>query len=355
MKSQPEKYRHSILITLLIMLVLPSNMVSQSTLTVGEVSTAPGEKKSGYIIVPGGEDDGQVKIPITVINGKNDGPTLALVAGVHGYEYPPVLAMTKLSMDLNPADISGKVIIVHVANIPSFLKRTVYYNPYDWQNFNRVFPGKIDGTSSERIAYQVTKEVIDQCDYLIDNHCGDGNEDLMRYLYYTETGNPELDEKTKGLAISFNLTVIVHEKGRTKDLQNSMYVSNTALLRGKPAISTEVGKLGQTDESDVNEVLRGNYNIMKHLKMIEGEPEILFESVWVEKYQIIRSEHKEGLYYPLVSRGDHVQEGQLVGYLTDYFGNRLQYIRSPYDGIVLYIIATPPMSEGEPMVMIGSF
>ena len=339
----------------LLTLISYNNALSQEVFRVGEVETIPGEKKSGYIIVPGGEDSGEVKVPITVINGKMSGPVLALIAGVHGYEYPPVLAMIRLSTELDPEKVKGKVIIVHVANIPSFLKRTVYYNPYDWQNFNRVFPGKIDGSNSERIAYQITKEVIDQCDYLIDNHCGDGNEDLMRYLYFTETGNPELDLKTKALAINFNLKVIVHETGRTKDIEKSMYVSNTALLRGKPAISTEVGKLGQTDESDVLEVMRGNYNIMKHLKMIEGEPDLRFESVWVEEYQIIRSEHPEGLFYPLVSRGDHVQKDQLVGYLTDYFGNRLQDVKSPYDGIVLYIIATPPMSEGEPMAMIGRF
>lgn len=336
-------------------LVFYTDAVSQEIFRVGEVETVPGEKKSGYIIVPGGEDSGEVKVPITVVNGKKSGPVLALIAGVHGYEYPPILAMTRLSIELDPAELSGKVIIVHVANVPSFLKRTVYYNPYDWQNFNRVFPGEKDGTNSERIAYRITEEVIDRCDYLIDNHCGDGNEDLMRYLYCTETGDPELDSKTRGLAVNFNLKVIVHETGRTKDIEKSMYVSNTALLRGKPAISTEVGKLGQTDESDVLEVMRGNYNVLKHLDMIKGEPDIRFESVWVEEYQIIRSEHPEGLYYPLVSRGDHVQKGQLVGYLNDYFGNRLQDVRSPYDGIVLYIIATPPMSEGEPMVMIGRF
>lgn len=349
------KVRNSFSIIIAILFLIPFSLFSQSVLQVGEVSALPGEKKSGYINVPGGEDDGPVRIPVTVINGIKDGPTLALIAGVHGYEYPPVLAMTEISKMVEAAEISGKIIIVHVAHIPSFLKRTVYYNPYDWQNFNRVFPGKVDGASSERIAFQVTKEVIDKCDYLIDNHCGDGNEDLMRYLYFTETGNPELDVKTRGLAESFNLPVIVHETGRTKDVQNSMYVSNTALLRGKPAISTEVGKLGQADESDVNEIIRGNFNIMKHLGMMEGKPEILFESVWVEEYQIIRSEKPEGLFYPLVSRGDHVQEGQLVGYLNDYFGKRLQDVRSPYDGIVLYIIATPPMSEGEPMVMIGAF
>ena len=242
-----------------------------------------------------------------------------------------------------------------MANVPSFLKRTIYYNPYDWKNQNRVFPGKIDGTSSERIAFQLTKEVIDRCDYLIDNHCGDGNEDLVQYLYCTETGNPELDEKTKGLAVSFNLKVIVHETGRTKDVTNSMYVSNTALLRGKPAISTEAGKLGRTDEEDVQTMLRGNYNILKHLDMIEGEPVMLFESVWVQEYTIIRSEHDEGMFFPLLSRGDHVQEGELVGYLTDYFGNVLQEVNAPYNGIILYIIGTPPMSKGEPMVSVGRY
>lgn len=342
-------------IIILLIGIISIPVIAQKSIRVGEVNALPGEKKSGYIMVPAGEDSGIVRIPITIINGIKDGPTLALIAGVHGYEYPPVLAMTRLSQQLDPKDISGKVIIVHVANIPSFLKRTVYYNPYDWKNFNRVFPGKIDGSNSERMAYQITKEVIDQCDYLIDNHCGDGNEDLMQYLYCTEIGDPELDQKTRQLAINFNLKVIVHETGRTKDLENSMYVSNTALLRGKPAISIEAGKLGGTAEEDIMAIMKGSYNILKHLKMIAGEPKLDFESVWAKGYTIIRSEHDEGLYYPLVSRGDHVQKGELVGYLTDYFGNRLQEVKAPFDGIILYIVATPPMVKGEPMASIGRF
>jgi predicted deacylase len=343
------------LVYLLLGLLLSGNLPAQQIFSVGGVQTLPGQKKTGYIVVPAGADCSEVNVPITVVNGSHEGPVLALVAGVHGYEYPPILALTRMAHELDPEQVSGKVIIVHVANVPSFLKRTIYYNPYDWKNFNRVFPGKADGTSSERIAYQITKEVIDQCDYLIDNHCGDGNEDLMRYLYCTEIGDPDVDLRTRELAIHFNLKVIVQETNRTKDTEQSLYVSNTALLRGKPAISTEVGKLGQTDESDVLEVMRGNYNILKHLGMIKGTPDIRFESVWVKEYQIIRSDHPAGLYFPLVSRGDHVQEGELVGYLTDFFGNRLQEVISPYDGIVLYIIATPPMNEGEPMAMIGRF
>ena len=183
---------------------------SQS-IRVGEVSASPGEKKSGFIIVPAGQDGPEVKIPVTVINGVNEGPVLALIAGIHGYEYPPVLALQRLRFELDPAQISGAVILVHIANVPSFLKRTIYYNPYDWKNLNRVFPGKEKATMSERIAFQITKEVIDKCDYLIDNHCGDGNEDLMPYLYCAEIGQAEVDAQTRELAVNYGIRVIVHE------------------------------------------------------------------------------------------------------------------------------------------------
>ena len=339
----------------ILILTFSISLFAQGTFKVGEVSTKPGDKKSGFIIVPSGSDGDEVKIPITVVNGVKSGPVLALVAAVHGYEYPPVIALQRMIKLLDPSEISGKVIIVHVANVPSFLKRTVYYGPHDWKNLNRVFPGKIDGTMSERIAYQITKEVVDKCDALLDNHCGDGNEDLMPYLYCTqETGNPDLDKKIKGLATSFGLKVIVRETGRTKDANQSLYLSNTAILRGKPAISTEAGKLGRSDEDDIIRVVRGCFNVMKHLKMMKGEPELLFEPVWVQEYQIIRSEH-DGIFYNLVSRGDHVQKGELVGYLTDFFGNVIQKVHAPHSGIVLYIIGTPPLSKGEPMVSVGKF
>ena len=337
------------------LLMVFSACSAQKAFKVGDVTAYPGEKSSGYIIVPPGKDCGQIKIPVTIINGTKEGPVLALVAGTHGYEYPPILAMMRLAQAISPEKVSGKIVIVHVANIPSFLKRTIYYNPYDWKNFNRVFPGTIDGTSSERMAYMITKEVIDKCDYLIDNHCGDGNEDLMQYLYYTETGNLVVDKISKELAINFNLKVIVHDTGRTKDINNSLYLSNTALLRGKPSISIEAGKLGGTDEDDIIAILRGSYNTMKYLKMIEGDPELLFESVWVEEYVILTSEQDQGIFTPLLSRGGHVQKGELVGYLSDYFGNIIQRVYSPFNGIVLYIIATPPINKGEPMVMIGKF
>ncbi len=325
----------------------------QETLKVGGVSCSPGELKSGFINVPSGSDGPEIQIPITVVNGKKKGPTLALTAGIHGYEYPPILALLRLKKQLDPSLLAGAVIMVHVVNIPSFLKRTIYYNPYDWKNQNRAFPGIIDGTMTERIAFQITNQVLKQCDYHLDLHCGDGNEDLMTYLYYTETGNSELDKKTMELAINFGFKTIIHVTADPGEQKASM-CANASLFMEKPSITVECGRLGRSDEKDIAALLHGCSNILKFLRMIDGEPELLFDPIWVRKTTYIRSEH-EGLFYPLSHGGAHVQKGELLGYLTDFFGNIIQEAVAPHDGIVMYIIATPPMSIGEPMVKIGGF
>jgi predicted deacylase len=325
----------------------------RETLEVGEVICSPGELKSGFINVPSGSDGPEIRIPITIVNGRREGPILALTAGIHGYEYPPVLALQRLKQELDPASMSGAVIMVHVVNIPSFLKRTIYYNPFDWKNQNRVFPGIVDGTMTERIAFQVTNQVLKQSDYHLDLHCGDGNEDLMTYLYYTETGNPELDKKTKELAINFGFKTIIHVMANPGQQKASM-CANASLFMGKPAITVECGKLGRTDDRDIAAILHGCANILKYLGMIEGKARLLFDPIWVRKTTYIRSNH-DGLFYPLSHGGAHVQKGELLGYLTDFFGNILQNAVAPHDGVVMYIIATPPMSKGEPMVKIGGF
>src|SRR6266403_3500419 len=97
-----------------------------------------GEMASGTI------DLGDAVIPITVFHGTKPGPVLALVAGNHGYEYPPILALQNLRPRINPKKLAGTVIMVHVANMPSFLGRTVYFSPIDQKNLNRVYPGKAD-------------------------------------------------------------------------------------------------------------------------------------------------------------------------------------------------------------------
>src|SRR6476646_4994853 len=131
--------------------------------------------ESRLIEVPAAGDAG-TSIPITTVRGARPGPVLALIAGNHGYEYPPILALQQFRAQVVPEELSGTIIMVHVANMPSFLGRTVYFSPVDGKNLNRVYPGNADGTVSERIALAITNEVIENADYVLDLHCGDGNE-----------------------------------------------------------------------------------------------------------------------------------------------------------------------------------
>ena len=154
---------------------------SADDFTVGELTLPRGERLSGFITVPEGMDEGTT-IPVTIVHGASDGPVLALIAGIHGYEYPPITALQAMRTQLDPASLSGTVILVHIANVPAFLGRTIYYSPDDGKNLNRMFPGDPDGTISQRIAHILTTEVIEQANYLIDLHAGDGNEALRPYV-----------------------------------------------------------------------------------------------------------------------------------------------------------------------------
>lgn len=322
-----------------------------SAFSVGEVRAVPGQAASGYLEVP--EKDGiGTSIPLTIIHGAKEGKCLAFVAGVHGYEYAPILALYRLKDMIAPQELSGTVILVHIANLPAFQKRTIYYNPFDWKNLNRVFPGNPQGSLSQRIAHVLTEEVIKKCDALVDLHCGDGNEALIPYSYWMKVGEKVLDESSRQMALAFGISPIIIDETRPKDLASARYLANTALLLGKPAITTESGYLGKTDEASIRRNLSGILNMMKLFRLIEGQPDLQTEPVWIDRYEVIFSK-TDGLFFPRVERGTYVRENQLIGMTTDYLGNIKEELRAPLSGIMLYIIETPPTSVGEPLFEVG--
>jgi hypothetical protein len=320
--------------------------------TVGPVTAPAGALASGEIQVAAGKDEATT-IPITVLHGAKPGPVLALVAGNHGYEYTPILALQRLRTRLDAKQLSGTLILVHVANMPSFLRRTIYYSPVDGKNLNRVYPGKTDGTVSERIAYHITKEVIERASYVMDLHCGDGNEALRPYSYWdVNGGGKEVIEKSKQMALAFGLDHIVMDKERPTDAANSLYCSTTAVTRGKPAITIESGGLGVTDDESIARIVNGVLNVMRHLQMLPGAARMVEHPLFIDRSEVLRSA-TTGIFYPLVERGHTIAQGTLMGYVTDFFGKRTYELRAPFAGEVLYILGTPPVSKGEPLAMIG--
>ena len=329
--------------------ILPAQ---QQVLRIGSAAARAGEIGSGFIDVPAGVDSA-TRIPITIARGRESGPTLALIAGTHGSEVAPIIALQRVRRDLDLTQLRGTLILVHVANLPSFLGRTIYYSPVDHKNLNRVYPGKADGTVSERIAYAITREVIERADYLVDMHAGDGNESLRPYSYWSPLGlNARADSIARAMALAWGSEQIVIDTARPHDPQASVYTQNTAQLRGKPALTTETGYLGMPAEEMVQRNVEGAFRVLRFLRMLPGPVPPVEHPVWVDPAVVLRSPGT-GLWYPRVERGQFVQKGAVVGALTDFFGTELAQIRAPFAGVVMYVVATPAMSAGEPLGMIG--
>jgi predicted deacylase len=342
-----------IIVVIGLAIVLASSAAAQdrATFKVGSATAARGQKATGVIEAPAGSDAG-ASIPVAVFHGAKPGPALALVSGAHGTEYASIIALEKLIGLIDPAEISGTVIIVPLVNIPSFERKTPHVNPVDGKSMNRMYPGKMDGTQTDRVSYMITKQVVEQCDHLIDLHGGDMDESLRPYSYWTKTGDEQQDRVSREMVLAFGLDHIIISADRPKDPQASRYLENTATTRGKPSITVEAGHAGTVESDDVNALVNGCLSVMRYLKMSPGSPSAVEHPVWIEKVAPLASE-QTGIFYPLVRRGTYVEQGMRVGYVTDYLGKTIFEARAPASGVVLYICAVPSMTKGATIANIG--
>lgn len=337
---------------LIISLLIPIATWSQVTpFSFAGYSIQPGQRQSLQIPVAAGNDS--TIIPVTVIHGVKAGPVLAITAGVHGYEYPPIMALQQLPGLLQAADISGTVILVHVANVPAFLGRSIYYNPVDGKNLNRSFPGSPDGSLTDRMAWTLVQQVISRCNYFVDVHAGDGNEDLHPYVgYYNYHDHDTLTGHSRKMAYALGFGYIIPIPWNPAPGAPSMYGTREAMLRDIPTIAIECGRLGIVVPEDVQKINTALTSLMRHLHMLPGKPLQSRKPVIVKERSYINSEYT-GIFYSTLKSNDRVRKGMKLGHYTDLFGRHLGDVMSPIDGRIIYKIGTPPVNKGETLFCIG--
>ncbi len=332
-------------------LFLAPTAFGQSRFAVGTASAAPGQKATGYLEVPAGVDPA-TNIPVVVVNGAKPGKILALVSGAHGTEYVSIIAIEELIGELDPAQISGTVILVPLVNIASFEQKVPHVNPVDGKSMNRFYPGKADGTQTERASYLITKEIVDRCDYLIDYHGGDLDESLRPYAYWGPTGRDAQDRISKEMVLAFGLDHIIIWRERPSDPAATRYLDNTASVRGKPSIVVEAGHAGTVETDDVALLVNGTLSTMRALKMLPGEAHPIENPVWIEKLVDVLADGP-GIWYPLVKRGTYVEAGMKLGTVTDFFGKVIAEPRAPVSAVVLHVNAVPSLKKGDNIADLG--
>ncbi|HEV8117752.1 MAG TPA: M14 family metallopeptidase [Thermoanaerobaculia bacterium] len=329
----------------------PCAGAERNSFAVGTAVAAEGREATGTIEVPAGVDPA-LHIPVALFHGAWPGPVLALVAGSPGTEYASILALEKLIGRIDPTELSGTLIVVPLINIPSFEGKIAHVNPVDGKSMNRFYPGKADGTQTERAAYAITREVVEKCDYLIDLHGGDLDENLRPYSYWARTGNEKQDAASRGMVLAFGLDHIILANDRPRDPAASRYLETTAATRGKPSITVEAGRSGRADSEDIEALANGCLSVMRYLKILPGTPSPVERPVWIEKVVTLSSDHS-GIFYPRVDRGDYVESGMKIGLLTDYLGKTIAEPRATATGVILYVAALPSMKKGDTVANIG--
>jgi predicted deacylase len=315
-------------------------------MAVGEITAEPGQTARGFLTADVGRGV-TVRMPVVVINGKGEGPVFVVTAGVHGAEYPGIEAAIRLSRTLNPAEVRGAVVIVPLVSVPAFQRRAIYVNPLDGINFNRVCPGNPTGTITEIMAHLLFKNVIAQADYYIDLHGGDMIEALVPFTLYYKSGNQKVDETSKALAEAYGIPIILG----TTALRGGTYGAAAAM--GKPAILTEAGGQGILDEPSALTHIHGVLNVLKKFGGLPGAPETGPAPVYYNKFVWVAAE-QDCVYYPKVTVGQRVKEGDLIAEFTDLFGEKIGQLRSPASGPVLFLVTSPAINKSDPLMAIGA-
>lgn len=320
-------------------------MNDATSLSVGPLSAAPGTKTTGMIDVDLGT--AHVSIPVVLVNGTAPGPRAGVTAGIHGCEYVGIAALRKVTQELEPADLTGSLVAVLASSPAAFAARSIYVNPLDRTNLNRVFPGKPDGSPSERLADWLYQNVIRPSDRYVDMHCGDMNEALTSFAGVEETGDKAVDDIAVAMANAYGLDYVVYGplKGST---------TTSAAELGIPAVLGEVGGQGLWPEDDVALHAAGVRRALHAAGVLRDPGEgprrqsrRLATDVWLRSTE-------NGCFHPAVEVGASVRKGQFVGQVEDFFGAPVQKVEAPIDGVVLFLVTSLAMNAGDPLLAIGA-
>lgn len=298
---------------------------------------AAGERWSGLLDVLPGEAP---PLPCVVVQGDAPGPRLVVTAGVHGAEYASIVAAQRIAR-LPAAGLRGTLVVAPILNTAAYFARSIYVNPLDGKNLNRVFPGAANGSASERLAHWTVTTLLAGADATVDLHGGDLVEALTPFVLHHAD-----DAEGRALADAFGLGYRVAQSG------GGMTVAAAHAI-GVPAVLAEAGGQGLWPEEAVATLEHGVLRVMRALGMRAEAPDTGVVPQAVSTFAWSRSE-ATGCWVPAVGVGQTVRPGDPLGVVTDLLGTTVQEPRSEVAGTVLFAVSSLAINAGDPLVGVGA-
>ncbi|WP_126662092.1 succinylglutamate desuccinylase/aspartoacylase family protein [Haloterrigena salifodinae] len=306
------------------------------TTTLGTASAAPGEMDTGRLEVGETRDGSSFGLPVAVINGARAGKTLYLQAASDGDELNGVGVIQRVVPQLDPAEITGTILIVGIVNYHAF-QVAEHRNPIDDTKMNRAYPGNEAGTSSERIA-AATFEIATRADLILDLHQGSTSRMIDEVRVRCGKRHRLHDDCLK-LAKVFGCGYILDQKGPDGQL------ARAAPDEGIPTVDPELGGTVGWDEESIRKGVEGVFNVLTYYDFLEGETtvETQTRANGFEQYGAPGG----GLISFERDLGERVRRGDLLFELTTPFGERKAEVTADSNGILWRTRRLPQVASGE--------
>lgn len=303
----------------------------------------PGEHKIIQVPMPKLYDCTPIHMPVHVIRGKKEGPTLVITAAIHGDEVNGVEIVRRLIKKPILKKIAGTIIAIPIVNVYGFLYQDRYL--MDRRDLNRSFPGSAKGSLGGRLAHLISKEIISKATHCIDLHSGS----LQRTNLPQIRADLEVKE-VKALAKAFNAPIIMDAKLRDGSLRQ--YANDKKI----PFLLYEAGESSRLTEVSIKAGLYGILNIMNELGMIrlkqayhnKVEPTIAKQSHW------LRASHS-GMFVSHKRLGDSIKVGDKLAIVANPMGNEEYIVSSPLEGIIIGMSKMPMVHEGAALFNVATF
>ncbi|RJS90488.1 hypothetical protein CW700_00165 [Candidatus Bathyarchaeota archaeon] len=300
---------------------------------VGDVAAKRGELKKG--IIKGVElvNNVSIDIPVLVMNGVKEGPTLLLMSTQHGIEIQGIEVIRRVMREeVRPEGLRGAIIGIPVGNPLAFMHHQ-YLSWIDNLDVGRVRADNPRGNTTERLAHALWTEAWSKADLIVNLHCNTRPDSLI--YQWINVGNPKTREKLEKMAEAFGVTTIVSDTPVAEDAPPTL--GNLAARKGIPVLLAELIDGRWISEPSTSAGVRGVLNIMKVFDMIDGEPEPQrgFPIVpGVNRFYGIIRANRGGLIRFFKKPGEFIKQGEVLAEIYDLYGDVIEEVRMPVDGYV---------------------
>lgn len=317
-------------------------IINQKSDFINDIKIERGKRYRINIDIGRIHDFTDLKMPIEVVSGYKEGPTIFVCSTIHGDEINGIEIIRNLLANIDEKKLCGKLIAIPIVNIFGFNDHSRYLP--DRRDLNRCFPGIKNGSLASQLAYIFMQEIVLKSDYGIDIHSAS-----MHRVNYPQLRIDTDNEANLELAKIFSPPVIVNSNLRDGSLR-----SVGAELK-IPIIVYEAGEILRFDKNATNIGLQGIYNVMHHIKMLEspitnsGDFKNTFiaqSSTWIRALQ-------SGIFVPEVELGDRVKKNQIVATISNPFGDNKIAINSHEDGVIIGLTKIPLVNKGDALMHLG--